>query len=89
LKRRTGPVWSRVSLRSSIRGSAQRVSLTEGVLDLDESKLGFSATAKDFSKPDLAFDLSLDKIDLDRYLPPPTEKPGKSRLMAKKTPRRN
>lgn len=73
---------SRVSLRSKMRGSAQRVGLYEGALELDESKLGFSATAKDFSKPDLAFDLSLDKINLDRYLPPPSEEqePASSRV---------
>ena len=65
---------SRVGLKSKIRGDMQRVNLTDGVLDLDESKLNFSATAKDFSKPDLTFDLNLDKINLDRYLPPPSEK---------------
>jgi AsmA protein len=65
---------SRMSLKSKITGSAQKVSLSDGILDLDESKLIFSAVAKDFSKPDLAFDLNLDKINLDRYLPPSSEK---------------
>ena len=64
----------RVGLKSKIQGSIQQVKLSDGVLDLDESKLNFSATAKDFSKPDLGFDLNLDKINLDRYLPPPAEK---------------
>ena len=67
---------SRVGLRSKIQGGLQAVRLADGVLDLDESKLNFSATAKDFSKPDLAFDLNLDKINLDRYLPPASEKGG-------------
>jgi AsmA protein len=67
---------SRVGLRSKIQGSPQQVKLTDGALDLDESKLAFSATAKDFAKPDLTFDLKLDKINLDRYLPPPSEKSG-------------
>jgi AsmA protein len=65
---------SRVSLKTKIRGSAQTVSLSDGLMELDESKLNFSAVAKDFSKPDLAFDLNLDKINLDRYMPPPSEK---------------
>jgi AsmA protein len=65
---------SRVSLKSKVTGSAQKVSLSDGILELDESKMIFSAVAKDFSKPDLAFDLNLDKINLDRYLPPPSEK---------------
>jgi AsmA protein len=65
---------NRVGLKSKIQGSTQQVRLADGVLELDESKLNFSAAAKDFSKPDLAFDLNLDKINLDRYLPPPAEK---------------
>jgi AsmA protein len=67
---------NRVGLKSRIQGSPQNVNLSQGVLDLDDSKLNFSATAKDFSKPDLAFDLNLDKINLDRYMPPPSEKGG-------------
>jgi len=70
---------SRVGLRSKIQGSPQQVKLTDGALDLDESKLTFSATAKDFAKPDLTFDLKLDKINLDRYLPPPSEKSGEAK----------
>ncbi|RPH97445.1 MAG: AsmA family protein, partial [Zetaproteobacteria bacterium] len=64
---------NRVGLKSKIQGSTQQVRLADGVLELDESKLNFSAAAKDFSKPDLAFDVNLDKINLDRYMPPPAE----------------
>ena len=74
----------RVSLRSKVQGSAQRVSLSDGTLELDASKLAFSATAKDFDKPDLAFDLSLDRLDLDRYLPPASEKTDKKAMGAEK-----
>ncbi len=63
-----------VALSANIKGDPMRVSISEGVLELDQSKLSFSAQAKDFSKPDLAFNLNLDKIDLDRYLPPHGEK---------------
>lgn len=67
---------SRFGLRSKIQGNLHQVRLADGSLDLDESKLTFSVTAKDFVKPDLSFDLKLDKINLDRYLPPPSEKTG-------------
>lgn len=67
---------SRVGLRSKIQGKLHQVSLADGALDLDESKLAFAVTAKDFAKPDLNFDLKLDRINLDRYLPPPSEKRG-------------
>ena len=65
----------RVALKTHVKGDARKVSLTSGVLELDQSKLNFSATASDFSRPNLKFDLALDQIDLDRYLPPPVDQP--------------
>ena len=70
-------VLSQVALKAGVKGDTQSVSVSDGVLDMDESKLNFTVKAGDFSKPDVTFDLKLDKIDLDRYLPPPSEaKPG-------------
>jgi len=65
---------NRVALQARIKGNPKRVSVLDGVFELDESKIIFSLSAKDFSKPDVAFDFQLDQIDLDRYLPPPSEK---------------
>jgi AsmA protein len=68
---------TKVALKAALKGSPDRVSLSQGLLELDESKLNFSMNAKDFSKPDIAFDLSLDKINVDRYLPPSSPKDAK------------
>lgn len=65
---------NRVALQARVKGNPKRVSVLDGVFELDDSKINFSVSAKDFSKPDVAFDLQLDQIDLDRYLPPPSEK---------------
>jgi AsmA protein len=65
---------TKVALKATLKGSPDRVSLSQGALDLDESKLNFSLNAKEFSKPDVAFDLALDKISVDRYLPPSSPK---------------
>jgi AsmA protein len=65
---------TKVALKATLKGSPDRVSLSQGALDLDESKLNFSLNAKEFSKPDVAFDLNLDKINVDRYLPPSSPK---------------
>ena len=46
-------------------------------MELDDSKLRFSADIKEFSKPNLTFDLNLDQIDLDRYLPASHSEPGR------------
>lgn len=70
---------SNVAFKLNLKGTPQNVSISNGVLDIDESKLTFAMSAKEFSKPDVKFDLNLDKIDLDRYLPPSSEKkPGQA-----------
>ncbi|MBW2654110.1 MAG: AsmA family protein [Deltaproteobacteria bacterium] len=63
-----------VSLKAQLKGNKDSMSLSDGLLELDDSKLIFSASAKEFSKPNLTFDLQLDEIDLDRYLPEPPAK---------------
>jgi AsmA protein len=67
-------VLNKVALKAQLKGNPKNVSIADGKLQLDESNLAFSMKAKDFSRPDLAFDLNLDKIDLDRYFPPAGEK---------------
>ena len=64
----------RMTLKSHIKANPQKISVSNGVLDIDESKLTFSMNASDFSKPSIKFDLNLDQIDLDRYLPPKSDK---------------
>ena len=64
---------NKVALKAKLKGNPKNVSLSDGALQLDESNLVFSMKARDFDRPNLAFDLNLDKIDLDRYLPPPSE----------------
>ena len=72
-------VLNHVALKARVKGNPKSVSITDGALSLDESNLKFSVKAREFSKPDVAFDLDLDQIDADRYLPlkseeTPTEK---------------
>lgn len=61
----------RLTLTAAVKADAASATLSEGRLELDQSKLNFSLRAIEFAKPNLAFDLVLDQIDLDRYLPPP------------------
>jgi len=74
LKTKDPQAVDRVSLKTNLTGNQKMITLSEGTLDLDESKLAFSTSVKDFPKPDVTFNLAMDKIDLDRYLPPPGEK---------------
>ncbi|MEW6667585.1 MAG: AsmA family protein [Thermodesulfobacteriota bacterium] len=65
---------TKVGLRAQAKGNASSVSLTDGTMDMDQSKITFSAAAKDFAKPDVNLRMNIDQIDVDRYLPPAAEK---------------
>ena len=66
---------SSVALKAHVNADANRAAISNGVMTLDQSQLDFSATAAQFSRPDLKFDLNLDKINLDRYMPPESDQP--------------
>ena len=63
-----------LSLKTRLKGNPASVSLSQGQLKLDDTKIIFSASAKEFLKPNLKFDFQLDEIDLDPYLPEPPAK---------------
>jgi len=67
-------VLKTLSARIKMKGTTEKIDVSNGTIELDQSRITFSATAKDFSRPDLAFKMNLDKIDADRYLPPVKEK---------------
>ncbi|MCI0499981.1 MAG: AsmA family protein, partial [Planctomycetales bacterium] len=68
-----------VALTAHVKADATKVSVSNAVLNLDQSKLTFALTAAEFSKPNLKFDLDLDQINLDRYLPPKSEQPSQAK----------
>ena len=65
----------RVALKANLKGDQKKLTVSDGILSLDESTLKFSLNASDFSRPNLTFDFNLDRIDADRYLPPKSEQP--------------
>jgi AsmA protein len=69
-------VLKKVSLRTRIQGSPQSVSLSDGVFSLDDSTAAFSAQASEFEKPKVSFEMTLDRLDVDRYLPPEKKESG-------------
>lgn len=50
-----------------------RAALDKVVINLDQSTITASAAVKNFARPAVRYDLNLDTIDVDRYLPPPPE----------------
>ena len=67
---------SRVALKAKVKGDPQSLAVSDGDLQLDESRLDFALNARDFPRPDVSFDVKLDRINLDRYLPAPAEGKG-------------
>jgi uncharacterized protein involved in outer membrane biogenesis len=72
-----------VALKAHIQGTTEAVSISDGILDMDESHVTFSGNAKEFTKPNVAFALNVDRLNVDRYLPPSNEKPSKNQGEAK------
>ncbi|WP_430010137.1 AsmA family protein [Methylophaga lonarensis] len=60
-------------LRTKVSGSNEHIALTDLNIKLDQSTLAGQFSVRNFDKPALRFDLKLDEIDADRYLPPPSE----------------
>ena len=82
-------VLEKISFQTTIKGNAQAVSLSDGSLIIDDSKITFSGAAKEFDKPNLSFTAHLNQFDADRYLPdtPPSGDASKqSAKTAQKAP---
>ena len=63
-------VLKAASVACHLKGTSRAVTLSKGRATLDDSQLAFSAKAGPFSFPEILADLSIDQLDLDRYLPP-------------------
>jgi AsmA protein len=71
-------VLKTLGLSMKIDGSPDKLAISDGHLVLDDSRMTFTAQARDFAKPDLSMTAALDSIDVDRYLPPPAPEAGAS-----------
>jgi AsmA protein len=69
---------ARASLKAGLRADASSLTISDAVMTLDDSTLNLSARASGFDKPTIGFDLSVDHLDLDRYLPPASKAGGGS-----------
>ena len=61
-------------LSATFSGSFKHIDVTKLHLVLDESQLKGQFAIIDFAQPAVKFDLALDKLNIDRYLPPDTSK---------------
>ena len=57
------------SLVCRLQGDSKSLSLSDGSLSVDQTRMSFSAKLTHFSGPEIAFDVVLDRLDVDHYLP--------------------
>ncbi|GHA12533.1 cell envelope biogenesis protein AsmA [Arenicella chitinivorans] len=63
----------KVSLAADFSANTNSAALKQLQLKLDQSTLAGSASITNFAAPAIKFDLSLDQLNIDEYLPPSTE----------------
>ncbi|MFQ5683044.1 MAG: AsmA family protein [Candidatus Binatia bacterium] len=75
---------TKASFNLLLRTSAKSVTVDKLALRLDDSTVNGRLSLRNFRRPGIRFDIRLDGINLDRYLPPPTKK-QKQRTTTKRT----
>lgn len=70
-------VLKRVSFDSQVKLTAKSAELEQMTLQLDDTTARGALGVVDFDAQALRFDLTVDRIDADRYLPPPVEADSK------------
>jgi AsmA protein len=58
---------NKVAFSARAKGDFQSLEISDGVLDIDESKINLSVKVHNYSKPNISLGCSLDQIDLNRY----------------------
>jgi AsmA protein len=63
-------VFQKVGFETGVAGSVSDIQLTGLSFVLDDTKGNGNVGVKNFSDPEITLDLGVDRIDVDRYLPP-------------------
>jgi AsmA protein len=66
-------VLNKVKLDMNFSGNMDGANLDKLTIVLDDTRLTGTASVKNFAAPAIRFDIHVDDIDLDRYLPPAAE----------------
>ena len=68
---------SKSAVNFNLLATENSVDLQNLAMTLDDTQIKGSANIKDFAQPAITFNLAADAIDVDRYLPPVTDKSSK------------
>lgn len=70
-------VMRNVSLSSKFQGNTDEVSLKALDLKFDDTRINGSLAVSQFAQPKIRYDLTVNQLDVDRYLPPAEQTPAK------------
>jgi len=73
---------TRLAMNFNLQATGDSANLQNLVIKLDDTTVNGSAAVNDFSQPAIAFNLTADAIDADRYLAPEKETDKKSKPIA-------
>lgn len=73
---------TKVAARLDVKGNLDAATINNLTLTVDESELTGNVTVKNFTKPAIHYELALNQINLDRYLPPVSETSATSSVPA-------
>ena len=65
-----------VSLQGNLSATAKQAGLSNMTITLDETAITGTARVADFASSALRFELNVDKLDADKYLPPASDTPA-------------
>ncbi len=66
-------VLTKADLNLKLKGSTEWIEVTELNVNFDDTTLSGTVAVHDFEKPKIIYDLVMNRIDADRYLPPERE----------------
>lgn len=66
-------VLKKVAVDLAFEADAEAASLTQLLVQLDDTRLRGNARVSNYERPAIRAELDVDRINLDRYLPPPAE----------------
>lgn len=73
-----GSTLNKAALETHIAATAQRISLNKLALRMDDVTANGGMAISNFSDPQISLKLTLNGLDLDRYLPPPAKDDNKA-----------
>jgi AsmA protein len=69
-------VLGEASLSAVLEGNGRRVDIADLVMHLDDSRISGDLSVLNLAKPAVLFNIAVDELNLDRYLPPPPSASG-------------